>query len=100
MDDMKEGLKIEMVPDGIYHHIAEQIGVDNLIKLAEIVGGTTFYMPKAESLLRPVRDAAIKEEFNGYNHTELALKYNVTERWIRHLCGVGMLEGQIEMFGT
>ena len=56
------------------------------------------YLPKPESVLRPVRDAHIKAEFNGYNHPELARKYNVTERWVRQLCGDGKLEGQLEFF--
>lgn len=68
------------------------------LKLAEVVGGTTVYIPKPESVTRPVRDARIKEEFNGYNHPELARKYNVTERWVRQLCGDGKLEGQLELF--
>ena len=33
--------------------IAEAIGTDNFYKLAEIVGGTTVYIPKPESLTRP-----------------------------------------------
>ena len=48
--------------------------------------------------LRPVRDAHIKAEFNGFNHVELAEKYDVTERWVRKLCGVGFIEGQIGLF--
>ena len=35
---------------------------------------------------------------HGYNHPELARKYNVTERWVRQLCGDGKLEGQLEFF--
>lgn len=98
MDDLLNELTVEMLPDeGIYRQVAETIGVTNFYKLAELLGGATVYIPKPESILRPVRDAHIKAEFNGYNHPELAKKYGVTERWVRQLCGDGKLEGQIEL---
>lgn len=97
MENLAKGLKIEMLPEN-YREIAEAIGTENFVKLAEAVGGSTLYIPKPESLVRPVRDAQIKEEFTGYNHMELAKKYGVTERWVRQLCGAGKLEGQLELF--
>lgn len=96
MDDMLKDLTVEMLPEGLYKEIAEAIGTENFYRLAEIVGGATVYIPKPESIVRPVRDARIKEEFNGYNHPELARKYGVTERWVQQLCGKGILEGQLE----
>lgn len=98
MDALAKELTAEDLPEGTYKLIADSIGVDNLCKLAELVGGSTVYIPKVESLVRPVRDAHIKAEFNGYNHVELALKYNVTERWVRGLCGGGHLDGQYDLF--
>nr|DAP14017.1 MAG TPA: Mor transcription activator family [Caudoviricetes sp.] len=88
-----DDLTLEMIPDA-YRAIAEAIGIENLLKLAQCVGGTTFYMPKAESLVRPVRDERIKAEFNGWNHAALARKYDVTERWVRQICGAGEVENQ------
>lgn len=90
MDKLAEGLTLEMLPEGLYRMIAEAIGTDNFYKLAEVV------VP--ESVTRPVRDARIKEEFNGYNHPELARKYGVTERWVRRICGPGQTEGQLDIF--
>lgn len=80
------------------HHVHPLPGLGAIYKLAEIVGGTTIYIPKPESLTRPVRDARIKKEFTGYNHQELARKYGVTERWVRRICGPGQAEGQIGIF--
>ena len=74
-----------MLPDGICKSIAEEIGADNLLKLAVLVGGSTFYMPQAEGILRPLRDQKIKEEYNGYNDAELARKYGVTPRHVREI---------------
>ena len=99
MDELAKELTLEMLPKSeLYYQIAEAIGAENFYKLAELVGGTTIYVPKPESLTRPVRDAHIKAEFNGYNHQELAKKYNVTERWVRQLCGPGQAEGQLDIF--
>lgn len=95
MDELAKELTPEMLPDGLYRRIAAAIGIENLIRLANAVGGATVYIQKPEALLRPVRDAHIKAEFNGWNHIELARKYDVTERWVRQLCGLGIVEGQI-----
>lgn len=95
--DMVKGLTLEMIPE-TYRPIAEAIGIDNLAKLAVLVGGTTFYLPKLESFTRPVRDERIKAEFNGWNYAELAQKYDVTERWVRQICGEGHMEGQQSIF--
>lgn len=99
MDGLVDELTPEMIPEGIYRDIVKEIGVTNFIKLAELVGGATIYIPKAESFLRPVRDLRIKQEFNGYNHAELARRYNLSERWIRAICGEGHAEGQLSLFG-
>jgi len=77
MDELLKDLTLEMIPEGLYKQIAEEIGVSNFYKLAEVVGGATV---------------------NGYNHPQLAKKYGVTERWVRQLCGEGCAEGQISIF--
>ena len=97
MTDMVEDLTLDMIPSGLYKKIAKAIGVENLYRLSDAVGGGTIYIPKPDSIIRPVRDARIREEFNGYNHSELAKKYNVTDRWVRLLCGKGILEGQLTL---
>lgn len=99
MDALVQELKLNDLPQGTYQQIASSIGLDAFCKLAEMVGGSTIYIPKLDSLVRPVRDVHIREEFNGYNHAELAQKYGVTVRWIRELCGSGHMEGQYDLFG-
>ena len=97
--EFKNDLTIDMLPEeGWCKEIAKKIGLDNLLILADMLGGTTFYLPKADSLTRPVRNQHIKDDFNGYNHVELAVKYNVSERWVRELCGSGIPEGQLSMW--
>ena len=98
MDDLSKELTAEMMPGELWQRVAEAIGAENVYKLAVITGGVTVYVPRAESVVRPIRDAHIKNEFNGLNHYELAEKYDVTERWVRELCGVGIVEGQIDFW--
>ena len=98
MDELVKDLTLDMLPEGIYKDIADAIGIENFYALTKVVGGATIYLPKPESVTRPVRDTRIREEFNGYNHPDLAKKYQVTERWLRKLCGSGVSEGQIIFF--
>jgi len=98
MNDFARELTLDMIPEGLYLKIANAIGVDSFYKLTEAIGGSTVYIPKPDALLRPVRDAHIKAEFNGWNHIELARKYDVTERWVRRLCGPKLVEGQMGFF--
>jgi len=100
MNEFINELTPDMIPEGIMRDIAEEIGIENFIKLAELIGGTTFYLPKADTILRPIRDQKIKQDFNGYNHIDLAKKYNLSERWIRNICGEGFTEGQITLFDS
>jgi Mor family transcriptional regulator len=75
---------IEDLPEP-YKTIANQIGIDASLMLAETYGGITVYFPKAERALQTIRNKRIVKEFNGGNITELAKKYNLTESWIREI---------------
>ncbi|WP_018752657.1 Mor transcription activator family protein [Paenibacillus sanguinis] len=97
MEEWVEKLEIDMIP-AAYQDFAELIGVKALYKLAQAFGGSTIYIPKADSILRPARDQQIKQEFNGYNHADLAEKYNLTEKWIREICGPGHHKDQMSIF--
>lgn len=85
MDPWTSELTPSMLTDGLLRAIAEEIGTDNLLKLAVLVGGSTFYMPQAESILRPLRDLKIREEYNGYNIADLSRKYGVSQRWVQRI---------------
>lgn len=66
--------------------IADAIGVDAYLQLTKTFGGTTIYIAKAEEIARRNdRDRQIREEFDGSNYTQLALKYGLTEVWIRNI---------------
>ena len=62
MDELVKDLTLDMISEGLYRMIAEAIGTDNFYKLAEIVGGTTIYIPKPESNPHPDRTAPNKKD--------------------------------------
>lgn len=83
LKEWEEELTIDMVPEGLCREIAEEIGTNNLLKLASLVGGSSFYLPQKATLLRPLRDQKIRAEFNGYNVDEISRKYEVSQRWVQ-----------------
>lgn len=92
-----EDITEDMIPDA-YKDIAEIIGAKSLLKLAQEYGGTMIYIPKFDSLTRIIRDKKIKQDFNGGNYKELALRYNLCESSIRNIVNSNMLDGQINLF--
>lgn len=81
---MIEYLSKEDLTDSFYD-IADEIGLDSFIKLCELCGGSSLYIPTMNSLLKPVRNRVIKESFDGGNYKELARKYNITEVQVRKI---------------
>lgn len=71
-----------MLPDGLSREIAMEIGMDNFLKLSQLVGGATVYIPQKESILRSLRNQKIQEEYDGYNVMALSKKYRVSKRWV------------------
>ena len=45
----EEELTPDMLGDNLYCTVAKAIGVENLLRLAKIIGGSNFYMPIAVS---------------------------------------------------
>ena len=66
----KDLLQLLTIDDlhGESRELAETIGMDAFVKLVEVYGGTgRMYIPQADMLLIPVRDAKIREEYDGTN---------------------------------
>lgn len=96
--DWIKDIKIEILPDA-YQRIARVIGIENTIRMAEVVQGVGFYFPKLDTVLAEIRNKRIREEFNGSNHKKLAIKYGVTERWVYDiLAGNNIDESQCSLF--
>lgn len=78
-------LKIEDLSEE-QREIAELVGMEGYIRLSKVYGGTTVYIAKAEEVARRSdRDERIREEFNGTNYSELAIKYGLSEMWVRNI---------------
>lgn len=82
--DLLDRVQIENL-DEEQKSLAELIGLEAFKSLVRAFNGTSIYIPKIESLEKTVRDELIKEEFNGGNYKELALKFGLTETWIRNI---------------
>lgn len=95
LDDLREEQK----------QIAEVIGMENYLSLTRMFGGTNIYIAKAEEIVkRNERDEKIREEFDGSNYARLAIKYGLTEVWIRNIVSEKAteikrkpIEGQMEL---
>lgn len=92
-------LNIEHLPEH-YQDVAEVIGLENTIKLAEKLHGAPIYFKNPEKLFLPVKVRYIRENFNGCNHRRLALATGLTERYVYQVLERKEEEGkQGELFG-
>lgn len=89
--------------NGECRDLAELIGLENFKKIVEVYSGSTFYIPKVDRVVKEVRNEQIREEFTGGNIHELALKYNISDKWVREIVAGGSGEdipGQMNIFDT
>ncbi len=62
-----------------HREYAKIIGIENIIRLSEAFGGSSFYIPKKQELVKNKIFRAISQEYNGSNILELCRKYDVAE---------------------
>ena len=60
----------------------ELIGIENLIILSHVFGGSNIYIPKEKELQKREIYKKIVKEFTGENTKELAEKYCISERTV------------------
>lgn len=68
-----------------HHDLALLIGLDNALKLARYYSGDSIYLPRASHYLQAIRDEKIRADADTLTTAELALKYKLSERWIRKI---------------
>ena len=95
--ELTEETSIEDVPER-YRQLAELIGVENLVKLADYMNGDMMYIPRADGLLTAARRRRIKAEFDGGNRAELAQKYDMTPRQIANILKECDIVGQTDIY--
>lgn len=71
--------------EGDQKELAELVGLDAYKKMVAGYAGSFVYIPKEETLTTGVRNKRIVKEFNGANYSELAHRYNLTERYVRRI---------------
>ena len=75
-------LKLSDLPPQ-FENIADRIGLDKAKMLFEEFGGTSVYFPTEKMIYKEARDREIISQFNGFNHKELAVKYDMSESYVR-----------------
>lgn len=61
------------------------VGADCFMDLVRVYGGSYVYIPKNDSIERSIRNRNIRNDFNGRNFKELAVKYGLTVARIRSI---------------
>ncbi len=100
-------IKIEDLPPD-YKEIAQAIGLDAALALVAARGGEAVYIPKADKVARLARNRAIRAEFTGDNHRQLARKHNLTVVMIRNILqdhakassGIDIIDNQLSLFAS
>lgn len=72
-EDMTEEQKI----------LIDTVGADCFMELVRVYGGSCVYIPKNDNIMRSIRNRNIRNDFNGHNFKELAIKYGLTVARIR-----------------
>lgn len=75
-------LKISDLPPQ-FENIARELGIEKAKLLFEEFGGTSVYFPTEKMIYKEARDRKIISECNGFNYKELAVKFNMSESYIR-----------------
>ncbi len=96
IQDWLKDINFEELPEP-YKTIAYKTGIKNVFILAEMYQGTHIYLPKLDNVIKSIRDKKIRQEFRGYNYKELAIKYKLTEIWIRQIVSEERHPDQITM---
>lgn len=81
-------VKLEDLPES-YRDIAEMIGIDSALKLVDVLGGMSLYIPKRESCELEAKCRMIYEDWRSAKsetvYRDLAQKYGYTEMHVRRI---------------
>lgn len=69
----------------VYQEMAQVIGVEATVHLAQTFAGTSVYFPKLERALLSLRNQVIRREFDGANIKALSRRWNLSARHLRHI---------------
>ena len=78
MERVMGRMAVEDLPES-YRDVAMTVGVENAVRLSELLGGLSFYFQRLDRVLAGKRDEMIRSEFDGANHRVLAKEYGLSE---------------------
>lgn len=79
--------------------VINAIGVNAFVEMAHVAGGVSIYVPKFESVIAAARNRLIIQEFDGGNYAALAIRYGISEVWVRQIVNHQRVKDmQISMF--
>ena len=85
MQDWRNEVTQEMLPLA-HRKLADVIGVEATIRLCEMFGGESLYIPMADTVYAAVRRKWIQKEFDlGADTKNLARKYELSKREVQRI---------------
>lgn len=90
-------VKITDVPAS-FREIVRVIGIEAAAKLSEHFGGLPLYVPKIASLLERKRNEMIRRDVRIIGYRQTALKYKLSEVWVRQIADHKSEDKQADLF--
>lgn len=76
-----------------HREIAEAIGIDGLISLTDVFGGSSIYIPQKKELVKNRVYGMILAEYDGTNIKDLAVRYHVCESTVYNIVRDRIVKG-------
>lgn len=73
--------------------IAEAVGIQGLVSLTNVFGGSSIYIPQAKELIKNKVYGMILAEYDGTNIKELAVRYSVCESTVYNIVRDKIVKG-------
>ena len=72
---------------GDMQDIAEQVGVENALKIVELFGGLEVHFPVLKSVTRKARERVVCKEYceQHYSFNEIARRHGLSVVWVRKI---------------
>ena len=80
---MLDSLTRDDLPDSVMD-IVDSIGLDAFKELVRLAGGSNLYIPNESSLVKPIRNRMIRDEFKG-SYKDISMKYGISEIQVRNI---------------
>ncbi len=82
LNEMRTVLVSVLMKKGLDCDTADEFCAEQVIAIAQFMGGRQLYLPRGKKLMNALRDASIWQDFDGCNVNELVSKYNLSHTTI------------------